>query len=209
MPRIKDIVDEALEIVFNKLEVGQLERAGLLKLVSKKTENKRYYERKIGEIDPEVYKERKRLAEAKAKQIKINLSCFNDFETQVMQIVCDVHKVSIADFILYSRKREFVEARFQFAATLLIQFHYTYMKVGELLNKDHSTIIHSIRQHCDFYDTIASYKTRYNQVLNRIEQANPGIMTTKLNPNIVIQMLNPRQRRLLRNKNAKNSSNSR
>ena len=126
-----------------------------------------------------------------------------------MQIVCDVHKVSIADFILYSRKREFVEARFQFAATLLIQFHYTYMKVGELLNKDHSTIIHSIRQHCDFYDTIASYKTRYNQVLNRIEQANPGIMTTKLNPNIVIQMLNPRQRRLLRNKNAKNSSNSR
>lgn len=208
MPRIKDIVDEALEIIFDKLEVGQLERAGLLKLVSKKTENKRYYERKIGEIDPEVYKERKRLAEEKAKQIKINLSCFNDFETQVMQIVCDVHKVSIADFILYSRKREFVEARFQFAATLLIQFHYTYMKVGELLNKDHSTIIHSIRQHCDFYDTIASYKTRYNQVLNRIEQANPGIMTTKLNPNIVIQMLNPRQRRLLRNKNAKNSSNS-
>lgn len=208
MPRIKDIVDEALEIVFNKLEVGQLERAGLLKLVSKKTENKRYYERKIGEIDPEVYKERRRLAQEKAQQIKINLSCFNDFETQVMQIVCDVHKVSIADFILYSRKREFVEARFQFAATLLIQFHYTYMKVGELLNKDHSTIIHSIRQHCDFYDTIASYKTRYNQVLNRIEQANPGIMTTKLNPNIVIQMLNPRQRRLLRNKNAKNSSNS-
>lgn len=208
MPRIKDIVDEALEIVFNKLEVGQLERAGLLKLVSKKTENKRYYERKIGEIDPEVYKERRRLAQEKAQQIKINLSCYNDFETQVMQIVCDVHKVSIADFILYSRKREFVEARFQFAATLLIQFHYTYMKVGELLNKDHSTIIHSIRQHCDFYDTIASYKTRYNQVLNRIEQANPGIMTTKLNPNIVIQMLNPRQRRLLRNKNAKNSSNS-
>ena len=208
MPRIKDIVDEALEIVFNKLEVGELERRGLLKLVSKKTENKRYYERKIGEIDPEVYKERRRLAQEKAQQIKINLSCFNDFETQVMQIVCDVHKVSIADFILYSRKREFVEARFQFAATLLIQFHYTYMKVGELLNKDHSTIIHSIRQHCDFYDTIASYKTRYNQVLNRIEQANPGIMTTKLNPNIVIQMLNPRQRRLLRNKNAKNSSNS-
>ena len=208
MPRIKDIVDEALEIIFDKLEVGQLERRGLLKLVSKKTENKRYYERKIGEIDPEVYKERRRLAQEKAQQIKINLSCFNDFETQVMQIVCDVHKVSIADFILYSRKREFVEARFQFAATLLIQFHYTYMKVGELLNKDHSTIIHSIRQHCDFYDTIASYKTRYNQVLNRIEQANPGIMTTKLNPNIVIQMLNPRQRRLLRNKNAKNSSNS-
>jgi chromosomal replication initiation ATPase DnaA len=209
MPRIKDIVDEALQIVFNKLEVGELERAGLLKLVSKKTENKRYYERKIGEIDPEVYKERKRLAQEKAQQIKINLSCYNDFETQVMQIVCDVHKVSIADFILYSRKREFVEARFQFAATLLIQFHYTYMKVGELLNKDHSTIIHSIRQHCDFYDTIANYKTRYNQVLNRIEQANPGIMTTTLNPNIVIQMLNPRQRRLLRNKNAKNSSNSR
>ena len=208
MPRIKDIVDEALEIIFDKLEIGQLERAGLLKLVSKKTENKRYYERKIGEIDPEVYKERRRLAQEKAQQIKINLSCYNDFETQVMQIVCDVHKVSIADFILYSRKREFVEARFQFAATLLIQFHYTYMKVGELLNKDHSTIIHSIRQHCDFYDTIASYKTRYNQVLNRIEQANPGIMTTKLNPNIVIQMLNPRQRRLLRNKNAKNSSNS-
>ena len=51
MPRVKDIVDEALGIVFNKLEVGPLERAGLLKLVSKKTDNKRYYERRIGEIE--------------------------------------------------------------------------------------------------------------------------------------------------------------
>lgn len=209
MPRIKDIVDEALEIIFDKLEVGALERSGLLKLVSKKTENKRYYERKIGDIDPEVYKERRRIAQEKAQQIKINLHCFTDFETQVMKTVCDVHKISIADFILYSRKREFVEARFQFAAVLLIQFHYTYMKVGELLNKDHSTIIHSIRQHCDFYDTMNNYKTRYNTVLNELELANPGIMTTVLNPNIIVQTLDGRKRRLLRHKNAKNSSNSR
>ena len=208
MPRIKDIVDEALEIVFNKLEVGSLERAGLLKLVSKKTENKRYYERKIGEIDPEVYKERKRIAQEKSQQIKVNLNCYNDFETQVMRITCDVNKISIADFILFSRKREFVEARFQFAAVLLIQFHYTYMKVGRLLNKDHSTIIHSIRQHCDFYDTLASYKIKYNTILNRIEGENPGIMTTKLNPNIVVQTLNNKQRRLLRKNDAKISANS-
>lgn len=209
MPRVKDIVDEALVIVFNKLEVGPLERAGLLKLVSKKTNNKRYYERRIGEIDPEVYKERKRIAEEKAKQIKINLHSFTDFETQVMKVVCDVNKVSIADFILYSRKREFVEARFQFAAVLLIQFHYTYMKVGELLSKDHSTIIHSIRQHCDFYETLNSYKTKYNTILNELELANPGVMTTVLNPNIVVQNLDSRKRRLLRHKNAKNSTNSR
>jgi len=198
MPRIKDIVDEALEIVFDKLKIEALVREGLLEVVRKKSKNKQYYSRRVSIVDPEEAARKKKLAMEKSLQVRVNLAKFTEFELEVMRICCEVNKVSIGDFVLYSRKRELVETRFQFAAVLLIQFHYTYMKVGRLLGKDHSTIVHAIRQHCDFYDTITSYKTKYNQILNKIEEKYPESMTTKVNPNIVIQTLDNRQRRMIR-----------
>jgi chromosomal replication initiation ATPase DnaA len=198
MPRIKDIVDEALEIVFDKLKLEPLVREGLMNAVQKKSKNKEYYKRRINMLDPEEVARKKRLAMEKSLQVRVNLAKFTEFELEVMRITCEINKVNIGDFVLYSRKRELVETRFQFAAVLLIQFHYTYMKVGRLLGKDHSTIVHAIRQHCDFYDTITSYKTKYNQILNKIEEKYPESMTTKVNPNIVIQTLDNRQRRMIR-----------
>jgi len=198
MPRIKDIVDEALEIVFDKLKIEALVREGLLEVVRKKSKNKQYYSRRVSIVDPEEAARKKKLAMEKSLQVRVNLAKFTEFELEVMRITCEINKVSIGDFVLYSRKRELVETRFQFAAVLLIQFHYTYMKVGRLLGKDHSTIVHAIRQHCDFYDTITSYKTKYNQILNKIEEKYPESMTTKVNPNIVIQTLDNRQRRMIR-----------
>jgi hypothetical protein len=59
-------------------------------------------------------------------------------------------------------------------------------KVGFLLSKDHTSIIHSIKKHKDFYDTIASYKAQYVKVLNEIEKEYPGLLNTTLNPNIIL-----------------------
>ena len=198
MPRIKDIVDEALEIVFDKLKLEALVREGLREAVSKKSKNKQYYTRRISVLDPEEIARKKKLAMEKSLQVRVNLAKFTEFELEVMRICCEINKVSIGDFVLYSRKRELVETRFHFAAVLLIQFHYTYMKVGRLLGKDHSTIVHAIRQHCDFYDTITSYKTKYNQILNKVEEKYPESMKTEINANIVVQTLDNRTRRLIR-----------
>ena len=51
MPRIKDIINEALEIAFDKLEVEALVRYNIMLLVLKKTKNKQYYSKVINNIN--------------------------------------------------------------------------------------------------------------------------------------------------------------
>jgi hypothetical protein len=103
-----------------------------------------------------------------------------------MSIICRVHKVNVEDFVRLRRGRELVDARFQFAAVFRLQFYYTLSKIGFLLSKDHSSIIHSIKKHKDFYDTVSSYKAQYVKVLNEIEKEYPGLLNTTLNPNIIL-----------------------
>lgn len=200
MPRVKDIVDEALEIVFKKLNIEPLVQESLMNTVNQKTKNKQFYQRRINMIDPEEYARKKKLAQERAQMVKVNLAKFTDFEQAVLKIVCDIHKIRVEEFVKLSRKREYVEARFQFAAVLLIQFHYTYIKVGSLLGKDHSTIIHAIRQHVDFYDVVNSYKVRYNQILNAVDAQFPNMMNTEVTPNVIVQTLDSRRRRAARKK---------
>jgi len=202
MPRIKDIINEALEIAFDKLEVEALVRYNIMLLVLKKTKNKQYYSKVINNINPEELRLKRQLAMIKAHELKINLNKFSEFELGVMHIVCDINRIPVKDFTINSRKRELTEARFHFAAVLLIHFNYTYKKVGTLLGRDHSTIIHSMKQHLNFFNSIKSYKTRYNQVINMMEETYPGLMSTTLNPNIIVRRTQLKRSKLV-NKDAK------
>lgn len=49
-----------------------------------------------------------------------------------------------------SRKRELVDTRYFIAHHLRYKCKLTLMKIGEMLNKDHSSIIHAINKHQDF-----------------------------------------------------------
>ena len=198
MPRIKDIVDEALEIVFKKLKVEPLMQESLMNTLNLKAKNKVYYERRINQVDPAEAALKRKISAEKSQQVKINLARFTDFEQTILRIVCKVNRINIEEFVKLCRKREYVEARFQFAAVLLIQFHYTYVKVGSLLVKDHSTIIHAIRQHVDFYELLTSYKVKYNQILNAVDEEFPGMMNTEVKSNVIVETLDSNRRRTRR-----------
>lgn len=198
MPRIKDIVDEALEIVFKKLKVEPLMQESLMNTINLKAKNKVYYQRRINQVDPAEAALKRKISAEKSQQVKINLARFTDFEQTILRIVCKVNRINIEEFVKLCRKREYVEARFQFAAVLLIQFHYTYVKVGNLLVKDHSTIIHAIRQHVDFYELVSSYKVKYNQILNAVDEEFPGMMNTEVKANVIVETLDSNRRRTRR-----------
>lgn len=198
MPRIKDIVDEALEIVFKKLKVEPLMQESLMNTINLKAKNKVYYQRRINQVDPAEAALKRKITAEKSQQVKINLARFTEFEQTILRIVCKVNRINIEEFVKLCRKREYVEARFQFAAVLLIQFHYTYVKVGSLLVKDHSTIIHAIRQHVDFYELLTSYKVKYNQILNAVDEEFPGMMNTEVKSNVIVETLDSNRRRTRR-----------
>ena len=186
MPTVHDIVKEALDLALKDLKIEALVQESVWIKMKSKTKYSNYYQRRVTITSPEEAAA-KRLARFNASQkTKTNLRKFTELEQSVLSIVCRVHKIKIEDFLKVRRGRELVDARFQFAAVLRLQFYYTFTKIAFLLGKDHSSIIHSIKQHKDFYDTISSYKALYIRVLNEIEKDYPGLLNTTLNPNIIL-----------------------
>jgi hypothetical protein len=186
MPTVHDIVKEALDLALKDLKIEALVQESVWIKMKSKTKYSNYYQRRVTITSPEEAAA-KRLARFNASQkTKTNLRKFTELEQSVLSIVCRVHKIKVEDFLKVRRGRELVDARFQFAAVLRLQFYYTFTKIAFLLGKDHSSIIHSIKQHKDFYDTISSYKALYIRVLNEIEKDYPGLLNTTLNPNIIL-----------------------
>ena len=186
MPTVHDIVKEALDLALKDLKIEALVQESVWIKMKSKTKYSNYYQRRVTITSPEEAAA-KRLARFNASQkTKTNLRKFTELEQSILSIVCRVHKIKVEDFLKVRRGRELVDARFQFAAVLRLQFYYTFTKIAFLLGKDHSSIIHSIKQHKDFYDTISSYKALYIRVLNEIEKDYPGLLNTTLNPNIIL-----------------------
>jgi chromosomal replication initiation ATPase DnaA len=186
MPTVHDIVKEALKLALKDLNVEPLVQEGVWNRTRSKSKYSKYYTKNVTIVNSAEAAAKRLATFQRSQETKVNIKKFNELEQSVMSIICRVHKVNIEDFIRLRRGRELVDARFQFAAVFRLQFYYTLSKIGFLLSKDHSSIIHSIKKHKDFYDTISSYKAQYVKVLNEIEKEYPGLLNTTLNPNIIL-----------------------
>ena len=186
MPTVHDIVKEALDLALKDLKVEALVQEGVWNRMKSKTKYSAYYQKRVAITTPEEAAAKRLATFYRSQETKINLKKYNELEQSILSIVCRVHKVNIEDFVRLRRGRELVDARFQFSAILRLQFYYTYTKIAELLSKDHSSIIHAIGKHKDFFETIGSYKSQYVKVLNEIEKTYPGLLNTVLNPNIIL-----------------------
>lgn len=60
--------------------------------------------------------------------------------------VCERHKVLAADLKGPSRKLFIVHARWELAYRLRHELQWSFPKIGLLLNKDHSSIIHAVKE---------------------------------------------------------------
>lgn len=186
MPSVHDIVKEALALALKDLNVEPLVQEGVWNRTRSASKYSKYYTRTVNIVSTEEAAAKRLATFQRSQETKVNLRKFNELEQSILSIICRVHKVDIEDFVRLRRGRELVDARFQFAAVFRLQFYYTLSKIGNLLSKDHSSIIHSIKKHKDFYETISSYKAQYIKVLNEIEKEYPGLLNTTLNPNIIL-----------------------
>ena len=68
----------------------------------------------------------------------------------------------------FLRKRPYPDARFVFAKLLMIVYNNS-LKVGKKMNLDHSTVLHAIKQFDSLIKTDKEFKSKYNEILIRIE----------------------------------------
>lgn len=187
MPTIKNIVEDALEIAFDRLQVEPLIRESVTIAVLRKSKLNKFYGRRVTILTPEETAAKKLATKLRSEETKVDLRKYTEIESTIVGIICKIHRIKVEDFVKKLRYRELVEARFQFTAVLFLQLHYTYVKIGGLLAKDHSTLIYVVRQHLNLYDLQEPYKAKYHRVLNEIEETYPDLLNTAVNTNIVIQ----------------------
>jgi chromosomal replication initiation ATPase DnaA len=186
MPAVHDIIKEALDIAFKHLGVESLVQEAVWNKIRNKSKLIKYHTRNVTIINPEEAAAKRIITYKRSLETKVNLKRFTDFEKDILAIICKVHKIEIEDFARFHRERSLVDARFQFAAIFRLQFCYSLPKIGNLLSRDHTSIMHAMKKHKDFYDTISSYKNQYIKVLNTIEEQFPGLLQISLNSNIIL-----------------------
>ena len=179
MPRVKDIVDKVLTIIYEDLKVEAL----VQERIERKVKIDRLYRLHSQTIiKNHEYSDRtkKRLATLeKNKNVRIHSKVFTKVELDIIDIICTVHQLQTADFLSNLRHRDIVNARFQMMAILRNQLYYTYDHIGFLFKKDHSTVIHGIDKHSIYYEIEMNYKNKYNIILNTIEEMHPGLLSEK------------------------------
>lgn len=179
MPRVKDIVEKVLAIVYEDLKVEAL----VQERIERKVKLDRLYRiHNQTLIKNEDYSDRtkRRLATLeKNKNVRIHSKVFTKVELDIIDIICTVHQLQTADFLSNLRHRDVVNARFQMMAILRNQLYYTFDHIGFLFKKDHSTVIHGIDKHSIYYEIEMNYKNKYNIVLNTIEEMHPGLLSEK------------------------------
>ena len=63
-----------------------------------------------------------------------------------------------------SRIRIIIDARRLYCGLLRYVFKLTFQEIGDILNKNHATVLHSIQQHDTFVRILKSYKKNYEEI---------------------------------------------
>ena len=129
-------------------------------------------------LDPSLYKIKK------DKKIFLNVIEPSDEELTVLITIANKCKVEIADILSRSRKNEVVDARRIYTIILYVYFNYKLVQTGLRVDRDHTTIIHSVAAHDDLLSTNNGYRDKFRQVLQELYEIMPDILTQGYESNL-------------------------
>jgi chromosomal replication initiator protein len=69
----------------------------------------------------------------------------NNYVDNIIKEICKFYYLSVDEVIGKSRKREIVKARFIAIYIIRMETDFKLSAIGRIFNRDHSTILHSIR----------------------------------------------------------------
>jgi len=91
-------------------------------------------------------------------------------ERHIMGAVSDVLGVSESEIRGKRRYRVFVDARHIYCAIMRRVSLLSYNDIARTLNRNHATIIHSIREHYIKLESDPAYAGAYEEVINKINE---------------------------------------
>lgn len=79
----------------------------------------------------------------------------------VLEAVCSATEIIPHDILAHNRQRPISIARHLFCYVAYTHYEYTLMAIATFLNKDHSTVIHSITTYQNFLDCNYKLEVKY------------------------------------------------
>jgi len=88
---------------------------------------------------------------------------------EILEVIAEECSIKVSDISSKTRKTEVVNGRFIFCGVMKEYFGYSLKKIGEFVgNRDHTTIIHSIREYKNRYQNEEHYRDMVNNIYNKI-----------------------------------------
>ena len=120
-------------------------------------EQKNHYERLIQDLKREILRPKIDVRTNKAKW------------TDAMRVVCQVYQITPDDIYSRIRKQHILYARHTFNYVCRKTLGMSLDSIGRIINRDHSTIIHSVRQTQDLIDYDRNFAKTYQQTLELLD----------------------------------------
>lgn len=180
MHSIRDIIKASIDYACDQLTEDEYVSEKIYKKFIKNPSIKSLMDKQIN-----VVKRLPKLGPS-APELLVNLK---PEELKIALIVADEHKVDVADIFTRTRKREVVDARMQLNSIYYIYFKYTYCYIGRTVDRDHSSIIHNIRENENCMDTNLRYKIKFHNIINKAKHMIPYVFNESyenLEQNVVL-----------------------
>ena len=87
----------------------------------------------------------------------------------VLEVVAKETSVTVEDIISKTRVQNIAEARQLFCHVIRERYGIPFAKIGKLINRDHATILHSIKAHKNRHDVDKQYRELTRNVFVRVE----------------------------------------
>lgn len=95
---------------------------------------------------------------------RYKLELTKERDEKIISEICARYNVQWLSILSRSRVRVVVDARRLYCGILRNVFSLTYHEIGNILNKNHATIVHSIKVHDNFVKILKSYKKNYEEI---------------------------------------------
>ena len=98
----------------------------------------------------------------------VELSKYNMSKEEILEIISQECDVSLSKILTRCRKKEVVNARFIFCAVMKRHFTYSLKRIGSIVHRDHTSVIHAIEEFDNRLKNEDHFKSMVNKIYNKI-----------------------------------------
>ena len=87
---------------------------------------------------------------------------------EILEIISQECDVSLSEILTRCRKKEVVNARFIFCAVMKRHFTYSLKRIGSIVHRDHTSVIHAIEEFDNRLKNEDHFKSMVNNIYSKI-----------------------------------------